>query len=313
MTPIPSPLSIALRRHRWRQTVLLPALALLVVGVSSCSASNGIGTSASPSASSTPARSPSASGSPASGKFPDAIVVLGHSGTTGYNSDPSSPGADAEANSWATGDNPTVQSIYSRLLAVNPAVAGHNTNLGVDGSDIGDLSAQVDQALTLNPMPDLFMIQEVDNDLKCDGTDKDNYGRFAETLRAQLTRIATASPRATILLVSSPPGTVQNYGEVVAALPEAKANNTGTGPCDMFDPSGKAVPAHWQYQDSVIKGYQSQLATVCKQFANCVYDDGALYRLKITAGDLAPDGEHLSITGHAKQAALEWKVLGLGS
>jgi hypothetical protein len=285
----------------------------LLLAVTSCSASTGVGTGATPSSSSSQGGSASASGSPASGKFPNAIVVLGHSGTTGFNSDPSSPDADAEANSWATGENPTVRSIYSRLLAVNPAVAGHNTNLGVDGSDIGDLSAQVDQALTLTPMPDLFMIQEVDNDLQCDGTDKDNYGPFAEILRAQLTRITTASPRATILLVSSPPGTVQNYGEVVAALPEAKSKNTGTGPCDMFSPSGKAMPAHWHYQDSVIKGYQAQLASVCKQFANCVYDDGALYRLKITAGDLAPDGEHLSIAGHAKQAALEWKVLGLGS
>jgi len=113
--------------------------------------------------------------------------------------------------------------------------------------------------------------------------------------------------------VSSPPGSVQNYGEVVAALPEAKANNTGTGPCDMFSPSGKAVPAHWQYQDAVIKGYQAQLAAVCMQFTTCVYDNGALYGMKVTADDLAPDGEHVSIASHTKQAALEWKVLGFGS
>jgi len=177
--------------------LLLPALAVLVVGVSSCSASDGAVTSASPSSSSTLAQSPAASGAPASGKYPNAIAVLGHSRTTGYNSDPSSPGTDTKANSWATGDNPAVQSIYTRLLAVNPAVAGHNANLGVDGSDVNGLSAQVDQALALDPKPELFMIQEVDNDLQCDGTDKDNYGRFARTLGDQLTRIMTAVPRPT--------------------------------------------------------------------------------------------------------------------
>ena len=84
----------------------------------------------------------------------------------------------------------------------------------------------------------------------------------------------------------------------MAAIAEAKANNTGTGPCDMFSPSGKAVPARWQYQDAVIKGYQAQLAAVCRQFATCVYDNGALYGVRVTADDLAPDGEHLSIAGH---------------
>ena len=59
--------------------------------------------------------------------------------------------------------------------------------------------------LAQNPLPDLVMIQEVDNDLQCDGSDKENHGR------------------------------------------------------------------------------------------------------------LASDGQHLSIAGHAKQAALEWKILGFGS
>jgi hypothetical protein len=33
----------------------------------------------------------------------------------------------------------------------------------------------------------------------------------------------------------------------------------------------------------------------------------------ITADDLAPDGLHLTIAGHRKQAALEWRILGLES
>jgi hypothetical protein len=46
-------------------------------------------------------------------------------------------------------------------------------------------------------------------------------------------------------------------------------------------------------------------------FPTCRYDDGALYRMTITAEDLALDGIHLSVSGHRKQAALEWRVLGL--
>jgi hypothetical protein len=259
-----------------------------------------------------PAPSPSTTVTPST-TYPNAIVVLGHSGTTGANSDAQAPDTDVNSNSWATGDNPDVQSIYLRLLTLNPAVRGHSTNLGLDGSDVDDLKSQVDRALALTPLPDLFMIQEVDNDMQCNGTDADNYPVFAQTLSADLAAIVARAPHATILLVSSPPGTVDNYGRVVARLEVGKQANTGTGPCDMFDLAGKKVPSHWTYQDEVIQHYQAQVATVCRQFPTCRYDGGALYRMKIEASDLAYDGQHLSVSGHRKQAELEWKVLGLGS
>jgi hypothetical protein len=260
MTTLPMSVSSSRSRRCSRRPIWLLALTGAVVSTSSCSASTEAGGAAAPAGTVSPSQSRSVPGPPEPGKYPNAIVVLGHSGTTGFNSDPEFPSSDARANSWATGDNPAVHSIYDRLLAVNPAVAGHNSNFGVDGSDIGALAAQVDQALALNPLPGLFMIQEVDNDMQCDGTDTDNYEQFAQALAAQLARITKAAPRATILLVSSPPGTVQNYGEVVAALPEARANNTGRGPCDMFSPAGEAVPAHWQYQETVIKAIRPSSA-----------------------------------------------------
>jgi len=288
--------------------VVLTTVAVLVL-----SCSSGVAPAAAPSRS--PSDSPSGSASPSpvptSSRYPNAIVVLGHWGTTGFNSDPSAQGTDATQNSWATGDNPAVNSVYTRLLALNPAVRGHSSNFGVDGTDIDDLGSQVDQALALTPLPDLFMIQEVDNDMQCDGTDPDNYPHFGQTLSDLLTTITATAPNATILLVSSPPGTVRNYGTVVATLPGPKAGNTGTGPCDMFSPEGDAVPAAWRYQAQIIRHYQAQLETVCSRFPTCRYDGGALYRMTITAEDLAPDGMHLSVSGHRKQAALEWRVLGL--
>jgi hypothetical protein len=196
------------------------------------------------------------------------------------------------------------------LLARNPAIRGRNTNLGVDGSNTDELGPQLDQALALKPLPGLFMIQEVDNDMRCDGTDDANYPLFARTMSGVLTRIANAAPTATVLLVSSPPGTVDNYGKIVADLPAGKAANTGTGPCDMFDPSGKAVPAHWAYQEKVILSYHHQLESTCARFPNCRYDGGSLYRMPITAADIADDGLHLTVSGLRKQAELEWKVLG---
>ena len=149
----------------------------------------------------------------------------------------------------------------------------------MDGTGVGELAGQADQALATKPLPELFLIQSVDNDMRCDGTDADNYAPFAATLTEILKKITSGAPKAKILIVSSPWATVQNYGQVAAQLPGPRAANSGTGPCDQFD-----------------------------------YDNDALYHMKITTDDITTsDGFHLTITGLRKQAALEWRVLGLGS
>ena len=126
--------------------------------------------------------------------------------------------------------------------------------------------------------------------MRCDGTDADNYAPFAATLTEILKKITSGAPKAKILIVSSPWATVQNYGQVAAQLPGPRAANSGTGPCDQFDPSGKPVPAHWRTLE------------------------GITLHMKITTDDItASDGFHLTIAGLRKQAALEWRVLGLGS
>ena len=128
--------------------------------------------------------------------YPDSIVVLGHSGATGANSD--NRGLDVKANSWATGTNPEVNSIYLRVLELNPNVAGHNVNLALDGSEVDDLLRQAASALELYPLPELFLIQTVDNDVRCDETDEANHQPFHDTLVDVLEMITTGAPDAQV-------------------------------------------------------------------------------------------------------------------
>jgi hypothetical protein len=284
----------------------LALVAAVCALLASCSSSGDAGGGA---AATTP---PASQAPPASDQYPNAIAVLGHSGATGYDSDPKRPGVDARENSWATGDNPTVNSIYLRLLALNPAVRGHSTNVAVAGTGVDELAGQADQALAAKPLPELFLIQSVDNDIRCDGTDADNYAPFAATLTDVLEKLTTGAPKARILIVSSPWATVQNYAQVAARLPGPRSANSGTGPCDLFDPAGKPVPAHWRTLEGIIQRYFGELTSVCAKFPTCRYDDGALYRMKIGTADITPsDGAHLTIAGLRKQAALEWRVLAL--
>src|SRR6185312_4042718 len=105
-------------------------------------------------------------GSGTAAKYPSSIAVLGHSGATGYNSDPRHPGQDAPQNSWATGTNPAVNSIYRRILGRNPAVNGHSYDFAVSGSDVNDLLPQAREAVSLPRKPGLFLIQTIDNDMQ---------------------------------------------------------------------------------------------------------------------------------------------------
>jgi hypothetical protein len=290
-------------RGRVGRLVLVAAVCALLASCSS-SGDAGAGTAAT--------TTPASQAAQASDQYPNAIAVLGHSGATGYDSDPKAPGTDARQNSWATGDNPAVNSIYLRLLALNPAVRGHNTNVAVAGTGVDQLAGQADQALATKPLPELFLIQSVDNDIRCDGTDADNYAPFAATLTDVLKKLTTGAPKAKILIVSSLWGTIQNHAQVAARLPGPRAANSGTGPCALFDPAGKPVPAHWRTLEGIVLHYLGLLKSVCARFPTCRYDNDALYHMKIGTADITPsDGAHLTIAGLRKQAALEWRILAL--
>ena len=291
-----------LRRRR------LAAMAACFCIVSGCSGEPSP-SAVSPSSAATASAAIAASAQSVSAKYPNSIVVLGHSGATGYDSEPTSRGTDALRNSWATGDNPAVDSIYLRLLAVNPAIKGHASNEAESGSHVTDLSGQIDRAVATTPLPELFLIQSVDNDIRCDGTDDANYASFGTEFAAALQRIAKGAPEASILVVSSPWASAANYSEVVGQTAAGLAANTGTGPCDLFDDEGRLQPEHLAYFEAVAARYFEEIDTSCSKLPRCYYDDGALHRLPITADDITPDLNHLSISGQSKQAAIEWEVL----
>ena len=211
-------------------------------------------------------------------------------------------------NSWATGTNPAVDSIYLRLLAGHPALEGHNVNLAVNGSKVGDLVQQAHLALGMDPVPDIFLVQTVDNDVRCDGSDEANYEAFGSTLGKALDAVTEGAPDAEIVIVSSPWGTVQNYTEVLAATPAGIAHIAGDGPCDTLDAGGAQRPDAIVHQQEVIDSYLAQVQERCAEHPQCRYDDGAFRNVVITADDLSPDLNHASIAGHAQLAAAVWPM-----
>jgi len=242
--------------------------------------------------------------------YPNAVAVIGGADAAGYASDPAHPFQEARANSWATGTNPAVRSIYSRLLAANPAIRGRAFNFGSHEVSVRDLPSQVRKATLLKTKPELVLVQIMGNDAPCDGKDDTRYAAYQARVTEALQALATGLPKARILAVSDW-GTIDSYIKAVSSYGlGARLTHASKGICSIFAPrTGKVVPEHVAYLRRTINGYNAAFAAACKSVPTCQYDGGAARRIVLKPADLAHRYESLSIQGLAKLAAVEWKVL----
>src|SRR5215472_17673062 len=145
---------------RWRlsprrtRVYAVLAVCLAVLTAASCGSGSGAASAAANTAPASPPGGATAASHPLRG-----IIALGHSALTGENSDPQSLGMPAPQNSWATGTNPAVDSIYQRLAAVDPATRGHAVNEAAGGAPAATVVGQATQALGAVPNPRLVIIE----------------------------------------------------------------------------------------------------------------------------------------------------------
>lgn len=254
---------------------------------------------------STASATPTGTGSP---NHPIGIVAVGHSGVTGLMSDPKSPGTDTEANSWATGTNPAVHSIYQRLVEVRPETASHVANTASDGAGFGRLPDQATEGLTRVPYPALLIVQIVGRNLRCDGTDPQHYPELRDNVKKAIQTVLNASPKAAVVLIGDP-GRPASYAKAIAALPTTPKNFIDTRPCFLFSANRTINQAEVARVTSLLAAYEGQLAEACKGIPQCHTDGGAAARLELPVADYGEDLQHFSISGHAHIAAAEWPVV----
>jgi hypothetical protein len=236
---------------------------------------------------------------------PLGLIAIGHSFLTGYDSNLPDHVSDAPENSWATGTNPKVRSIYQRLITSEPQIAGHVANLAEDGATADTLEIQAVEALKVVPHPQLVIVQTIDNDIMCDGTDPANYAPFGKNVKAALTKIVSSSPQTRILLLSKL-GRPASYATAVGMDRAAKLTATGNGMCDPYDAAGHLVIGHVRTALMILQGYEHQLVTVCASVPQCHYD-ATLATYHDSLRNLAVgDWYHLNVNGLAAEAALMW-------
>lgn len=73
---------------------------------------------------------------------PSSMDTLGGSVTVGFNTDCPEAWIDCPDNSWATGSNPDVDSVYVRLLSLNPPLQDKNGTDAESGTTMAALDQQ---------------------------------------------------------------------------------------------------------------------------------------------------------------------------
>ena len=229
----------------------------------------------------------------------------------GYNTDCPDAWIDCPDNSWATGGNPAVDSIYLRLLALNPKLRNNYGNDAESGSTMADLDGQAQSAVRRDV--ELVVIHMGTNDA-CGGPSgvmtavsvfRDEFARAMDTLEAGL-------PGARVHVVSIPdlyqvwetfhtmPSAVKAWRSI-PFCPTLLARPTSNAPTDVDRRA--AVRAR-------VLDLNSVLAQVCADYPQCTTDGGAAFGSPITAAEFSTnDYWHQNIAGEATLAGLVWDTL----
>jgi hypothetical protein len=257
-------------------------------------------TGASPTATALPTPAPTADAA-----NPVGMIAVGHSGLTGEGT--GGPLQAVKANSWATGTNPEVNSIYLRLVEAVPATAMNVANTAAGGASAAMLASQIPAALNLVPVPLLAIIQTVDNDMVCGAANATDVG--ASVAKA-IDMIHTTSPNTKVLIVGQfGRPSIDFVEELVAAVPAAKAELTWEDDCTFFTADGKINPAGFENLTATIDAYEAENARVCALVPNC-YTDGGVRRTWVDELELfAADYAHLNVAGQAAEAQQMWPVV----
>lgn len=245
------------------------------------------------------------------GALGSGVIALGHSALTGENSDPNNPHAPVPENSWATGTNPKVNSIYQRMLAQWPDPRDHVYNAAVGGATASTLNAQAETALTAVPVPRLVVIQTVDNDINCP-IDDSAIANFGTSVDTALQTITHASPRSRIFVVlyaGHPADQFQSDLDAANGDPTILSQMTGPPPCGILDKNHHVQDKSAQYLAAEVAKFNAQLVTVCAKYPTCVTDKGFEYAFTLPRNGANLYNDHLSVVGLAAVAAFYWPLV----
>ncbi|WP_030761273.1 SGNH/GDSL hydrolase family protein [Streptomyces sp. NRRL F-2664] len=233
---------------------------------------------------------------------PTSIAAAGDSITRGF--DACSVLADCPEVSWATGSDPAVRSLASRLLG-DAAVPERSWNYAVTGSRMADLPAQLTAAAAHKP--DLVTVMVGSNDAcRPTASSMTPVAEFRSGFEQALAQLRAASPTSQVYVSSVPD--LQRLWEQGKDLPMVRQVwKLGICQSMLADPLSLATGAtarREQVRARVVE-YNQVLREVCGKDPLCRYDGGAVFQYPFAAEQLSRwDWFHPGKDGQARLAEL---------
>jgi lysophospholipase L1-like esterase len=248
---------------------------------------------------------PASAASGASLPLPDSMAAAGDSITQAFDVNVAGIFQDNPAYSWATGTKTSVDSLYQRVLAANPAIKGHEYNDAVAGSMMSALEGQVKTAASQHVQ---YLTVEIGADDLCVNSvgDMTPTATFQSEFHQALTAFTAADPAAHIFVASIP--NIYQVWQVNHSnwLAELVWNTLPF--CNTMLPL-YVTSAERQQVVQREQAYNKVLGNVCAEFSQCKFDNDAVYDASLTAADASPvDFFHPSVAGQAKLASVAWSA-----
>ncbi|MFI6003913.1 SGNH/GDSL hydrolase family protein [Streptomyces sp. NPDC051366] len=233
---------------------------------------------------------------------PASVAAVGDSITRGF--DACSVLADCPEVSWATGNDPAVHSLATRLLG-EAEVPARSWNYAVTGSRMADLAGQL--ASAAEHKPDLVTVMVGSNDAcRPSASSMTPVAEFRAAFEKALAGLRAASPASQVYVSSVPD--LQRLWEQGKDSPMVRQIwKLGICQSMLADPLSAASGAtarREQVRARVVE-YNEVLREVCKKDALCRYDGGAVFQYPFAADQLSHwDWFHPGKDGQARLAEL---------
>ncbi len=239
--------------------------------------------------------------------YPSSMASTGDSITRAFNTS-WFPYIDNPSASWSTGTSTSVNSHYSRLLKLSPAIKGHNSNDAKSGAKMADLAGQMQTAVGQKVQYVTALMGG--NDL-CTST----VGAMTsvDTFRTQFTSamnvITAGLPGASVYVVSIP--SVYHLWELFKDSSSARKTWAAFKVCQSLLASPLSTgSADVARRDAVRQrniDFNTVLYEVCAAYAQCHFDGNAVFNTVFAASDVSTrDYFHPTISGQAKLASVTW-------
>jgi lysophospholipase L1-like esterase len=236
--------------------------------------------------------------------LPSSMAAAGDSITRGFDATSSCLLRDCPQLSWSTGADASVDSQYTRILALNPAIAGHQYNVAKSGAKMSDLQGQV-HAAGYYKIDYVTVLMGANDVCTSSAATMTPTRTFAVQFYNALTDYFNLNPGGHVF-VSSIPDIYQLWAML-------HTNTTAVATWNLFricqsmlaktnTAADRQTVANQESADNYALRY------VCTTyFANCRWDNLATFSVKFAASDVSTvDYFHPNPAGQAALAATTW-------